>query len=34
VLALEELRRDARREQALFDKVVTDWERIRLFERG
>ena len=24
----------ARTEQALFDKVVTDWERIRLFERG
>ncbi len=24
----------ARTEQALFDKVVTDWERQRLFERG
>jgi glutamine synthetase len=24
----------ARTEQSLFDKVVTDWERIRLFERG
>jgi glutamine synthetase len=24
----------ARTEQALFDKAVTDWERIRLFERG
>ena len=24
----------ARTEQALFDKVVTDWERMRLFERG
>ena len=24
----------ARTEQALFDKTVTDWERIRLFERG
>jgi glutamine synthetase len=24
----------ARTEQALFDKVVTDWERVRYFERG
>jgi glutamine synthetase len=24
----------ARTEQALFDKAVTDWERVRLFERG
>jgi glutamine synthetase len=24
----------AHTEQALFDKAVTDWERIRLFERG
>ena len=24
----------ARAEPALFDKVVTDWERIRLLERG
>jgi glutamine synthetase len=24
----------AHTEQALFDKVVTDWERIRYFERG
>ena len=24
----------AHTEQALFDKVVTDWERMRLFERG
>jgi glutamine synthetase len=24
----------ARTEQALFDKAVTDWERIRLYERG
>ena len=24
----------AHTEQALFDKVVTDWERKRLFERG
>ena len=24
----------ARTEQELFDKVVTDWERMRLFERG
>ena len=24
----------ARTEQALFDRAVTDWERIRLFERG
>jgi glutamine synthetase len=24
----------AHTEQALFDKVVTDWEPIRLFERG
>jgi glutamine synthetase len=24
----------ARTEQALFDKAVTDWERMRLFERG
>jgi glutamine synthetase len=24
----------AHTEQALFDKVVTDWERIRLYERG
>ena len=24
----------ARTEQALFDKVVTDWERQRYFERG
>jgi glutamine synthetase len=23
----------ARTEQALFDKVVTDWERVRYFER-
>jgi len=24
----------AHTEQALFDKVVTDWERVRYFERG
>ncbi|MEX2613855.1 MAG: glutamine synthetase, partial [Gaiellaceae bacterium] len=24
----------ARTEQSLFDKVVTDWERVRYFERG
>jgi glutamine synthetase len=24
----------ARTEQALFDRVVTDWERSRLYERG
>jgi glutamine synthetase len=24
----------ARTEQALFDRVVTDWERERLYERG
>jgi len=24
----------ARTEQSLFDKVVTDWERTRYFERG
>jgi glutamine synthetase len=24
----------ARTEQALFDKVVTNWERKRLYERG
>ena len=24
----------ARTEQALFDKTVTDWERVRYFERG
>jgi glutamine synthetase len=24
----------ARTEQALFDKTVTDWERMRYFERG
>jgi len=24
----------AHTEQALFDKTVTDWERIRYFERG
>ena len=24
----------ARTEQELFDRVVTDWERARLFERG
>ena len=24
----------AHTEQALFDKVVTDWERLRYFERG
>jgi len=24
----------ARVEQALYDKTVTDWERVRYFERG
>jgi glutamine synthetase len=31
---IEHYLNDARTEQALFDKVVTGYERERLFERG